>query len=55
MTDVLEANNFPGAICSMICGGSDIGYDDILFASFAVTVLVFLSMQLLKVCCHYAT
>eukprot|EP00795_Rhopilema_esculentum_P006190 gene6190-11593_t len=25
MTEVLEANNYPGAICSMICGGADIG------------------------------
>lgn len=25
MADVLEANNFPGSICSMICGGADVG------------------------------
>ncbi len=26
VAEVLEKNNLPGAICSAICGGADIGY-----------------------------
>ena len=26
LSSILEKNNFPGAVCSLVCGGADIGY-----------------------------
>lgn len=51
VAEVLEKNNLPGAICSMTCGGADIGCVIQTHTSFLHTPLLFISQLLILSLC----